>query len=256
MIEIGKLQEGMVVLTADGARLGTIVTCRPEGFIIEKGLFFPKATQFHYEDVAELRRGEVYLAHGRAQLADESFWRKREEALRSKAHEIKATAKQTRPTPITAATVGAIPSVNGGKMAASHELEDFKQEEFRVPLAEEDVSAEKHLVESGEVRVHKRIVTTERQITVPVMHEELHVERVRLDPDSAPAVSEDAFVETTVTIPLHEEDVEIHKRAVLREEVRLTKQVLQETRTTSTQVRREEVDIEGPTAPGAHAQHH
>ena len=68
---------------------------------------------------------------------------------------------------------------------------------------------------------------------------------------SAGPLGEGAFVESTVTIPLHDEEVEIHKRAVVREEVRVTKKTMQEEKTTTTDVRKEEIDIEGPTAsPG------
>ena len=67
------LREGMIVHSLDGAKLGKVVSCRPDGFIIEKGVFLPKATQFQYDDVAELRGDDIYLAHGRAQLSDATW---------------------------------------------------------------------------------------------------------------------------------------------------------------------------------------
>ena len=39
------LHEGMIVHSADGATLGKVVSCRTDGFVIEKGVFLPKATQ-------------------------------------------------------------------------------------------------------------------------------------------------------------------------------------------------------------------
>ena len=114
-----------------------------------------------------------------------------------------------------------------------------------MPLAEEEVTAEKHTRDIGEVRVHKRVVVKQKQITIPVMHEEVRVECVPAEGTTS-KLAEGAFVESTVSIPLHDEEVEIHKRAVVREEVRVTKQTFQEEKTATTEVRREEIDIEAP----------
>ena len=118
-------------------------------------------------------------------------------------------------------------------------------DEIRVPLCEEEVTASKRTRDLGEVRLHKRIVTTQKQITVPVMHEEIRIERVPYERKEA-KISDGMFVESTQVIPLHDEEVEIHKYPVVREQVHVRKSALQEDRTATAQVRREELDIDQP----------
>ena len=122
-------------------------------------------------------------------------------------------------------------------------------DEVRVPLFEEEVAAEKFTRSLGEVRLHKRIVTTQKQITVPVMHEEIYVERVKTDRKPVD-YSETMFKETTQVIPLHDEEVEIRKAAVPREGIRLHKMAVQGERTATAQLRSEELDIERPKSNG------
>jgi len=240
------LREGMVVHSADGAKLGKVVSCHADGFIIEKGVFLPKATQFQYDDVSELRGDDIYLAHERAQLADASWWNKREQALLARRH--RADSEDASSTTSTTSQASAPTDMNAYGQAARAKSPD----EIRMPLAEEEITAEKHTRDIGEVRVHKRVVVKQKQITIPVMHEEVRVERVPVESTSSIKLSESAFVESTVSIPLHDEEVEIHKRAVVREEVRLTKQTFQEEKTATTDVRKEEIDIEEPKGSKGH----
>jgi len=69
---------------------------------------------------------------------------------------------------------------------------------------------------------------------------------VAVSPSATKPLAEGTFVESTMAIPLHDEEVEIRKRAVVREEVRVTKQTFQEEKTMTAEVRKEEVDIEEP----------
>jgi uncharacterized protein (TIGR02271 family) len=230
----------MLVYSFDGTKLGKIVSCRPDGFVVEKGMFLPKASQFQYEDVAELRNGEVYLAHRRTQLADQGWWARRGEATAARPQAAGDGPYRAAPTAVAKSDVPAVRTEEGGPS------------EYRVPLAEERITTEKRTRDLGEVRLHKRIVVEKKQITVPVMHEEVYVERVTLEPASAPQPSEGAFVESTITIPLHEEEVQIFKRPVVREEVRVRRQALQEDRTTTAEIRKEELDIDQPQGLSQH----
>jgi uncharacterized protein (TIGR02271 family) len=245
------LREGMIVHSVDGAKLGKVVSCRSDGFIIEKGMFLPKATLFQYDDIAEMRGDDVYLAHERAQLSDASWWNKREQAHASRmsrvSEETKRTAEEAKST-ISEKAAGPHAGPADLTSRGQADISGKALEEIRMPLAEEEVSAEKHTRDIGEVRVHKRVVVKQKQITIPVMHEEVRIERVPVDATTARPSTEGTFVESTVAIPLHDEEVEIHKRAVVREEVRVTKQTFQEEKTATTEVRREEVDIEEPKA--------
>lgn len=55
--------EDMVVRSADGEKLGAVIYCGEEQFIVEKGLFFPKDFTFSYDDIQELRDGELIVTH-------------------------------------------------------------------------------------------------------------------------------------------------------------------------------------------------
>jgi hypothetical protein len=56
------IHDGMTVHGADGKKLGTVVQCADDMFVIEKGFFFPKDFVARYEQVAEVREDEVHLA--------------------------------------------------------------------------------------------------------------------------------------------------------------------------------------------------
>jgi len=242
------LSEGMVVFSADGAKLGKIVACREDGFIIEKGIFFPTASRLHYEDIAGTRDGEVILRQSRANLADESAWTSREEErVRSSGAPAAGGFAEKLREKLGGEKVGA--EKLGGEKVGEERLGEgmTAHDEFHVRLAEEDVRAEKRLHDIGEVRVHKRVVMKQKQITVPVMHEEVRVERVTLERRAVDDLDEGTFRESTVRIPLHEEEVEIRKYPVLKEEVRVIKQMVSEERTSTAECRTEELDIEEPT---------
>ena len=64
MYQRSDIKEGMTVRGVDGHRLGKVYALRDTEFEIEKGLFFPKDYAVQYEEIRELRRGEILLAHG------------------------------------------------------------------------------------------------------------------------------------------------------------------------------------------------
>jgi uncharacterized protein (TIGR02271 family) len=56
---------------------------------------------------------------------------------------------------------------------------------------------------------------------------------------------EKTFEKESVSMPIHEEEVEIHKRPVVKEEVRLRKERVTEQRAAEADVRKERVEVEG-----------
>jgi uncharacterized protein (TIGR02271 family) len=67
-----QLREGMIVHSADGERLGKIVRCGPDGFVIEKGIFFKKEYIARYEDVASFDEDGVMLSRAKDELTLET----------------------------------------------------------------------------------------------------------------------------------------------------------------------------------------
>jgi uncharacterized protein (TIGR02271 family) len=222
-MERAEIREGMSVYSADGERLGKIVSCEPTRFTIEKGIFFKKDYIAQYEDVSRIEGDDAWLLVAKDQLpvlGDEDRTRTEE--------------------------LGAGAAMGGTPVAEARERVGSETSEKRIPLVEEELLAEKTVQKAGEVRVHKDVVTEEKEINVPVVREDVHVERVAAE--RAPAGSEAAFKEEEIVVPVYEEEVEVRKRPVVREEVRVGKTSHVEEMAAGGTVRKEEVEIEDESA--------
>src|SRR5512135_965603 len=112
----------------------------------------------------------------------------------------------------------------------------------RIQVREEELQAHKQLVEAGEVRVRKEVVTEHRTIEVPVQREEIVIERHA--PTGAPAPASDLRPGEEIRIPVRRERVSVEKRPVVREEVTVGKRVVQDTERVGGEVRKEDVRVE------------
>ncbi|MDP8946812.1 MAG: YsnF/AvaK domain-containing protein, partial [Actinomycetota bacterium] len=101
--------------------------------------------------------------------------------------------------------------------------------------------------EAGEVGVRKTVRTDREQIEVPTRHEEVTVDRVPVEGEA----SEAEIGEDEVSIPVTEEEVVVEKRPVAKEEVRIRKDVVEDTEVVEEEVRREEVEIDDETTGSA-----
>jgi uncharacterized protein (TIGR02271 family) len=117
------------------------------------------------------------------------------------------------------------------------------EDELRVQRSEEELIAGTRQREAGSIRVRKRVRTDRERIEVPTRHEEVWVERVPVEGE----VTEAQIGEDEVVVPVTEEEIVVHKRPVLKEEVRIRKDVVEETEVVEEDVRREEVDVEDDT---------
>jgi uncharacterized protein (TIGR02271 family) len=115
--------------------------------------------------------------------------------------------------------------------------------ELRVQRTEEELAAGTREREAGEVRVKKYIRTDRESVEVPTRHEEVSVERVPLSGEA----SEAQIGEDEVNVPVTEEEVVVSKRPVVKEEVRIRKDVVEDTQIVEEDVRREEIDVEDET---------
>jgi uncharacterized protein (TIGR02271 family) len=117
-------------------------------------------------------------------------------------------------------------------------------EELRVQRTEEELVAGTREREAGQLKVRKRVRTDRETIEVPTRHEEVSVERV---PASGEA-TEAEIGDEEVVVPVTEEEVVVGKRPVVKEEVRVRKDVVEDTETVEEDVRREEIDVEDETS--------
>jgi uncharacterized protein (TIGR02271 family) len=118
------------------------------------------------------------------------------------------------------------------------------EDELRVQRTEEELAAGTREREAGEVRVRKNVRTDRESIEVPTRHEEVSVERVPL---SGEAATEAEIGEEEVVVPVTEEEIVVEKRPVVKEEVRIKKDVVEDTEVVEEDVRREEIDVEDDT---------
>ncbi|MBN3926621.1 DUF2382 domain-containing protein [Nostoc sp. NMS4] len=126
-----------------------------------------------------------------------------------------------------------------------------EQDHQTLKLYEERLIATKRRQKTGEVTIGKRVETDTARVAVPVERERVVIERVT-PADAGKAVSgrEADFREGEVArIEIHEETPDVRKEAFLREEVRVTKVVDQDTVETQETVRREELDVNSTNLP-------
>jgi uncharacterized protein (TIGR02271 family) len=115
-------------------------------------------------------------------------------------------------------------------------------DESSVELREEELRVEKERVKAGEVRLRKEVTTEDRTVEVPVTREEVVIERRPAASGREAGGTIDEGEE--IRIPLMEEEVRVEKTPVVREEVSLRKQQVQDTERVSETVRREEARID------------
>jgi uncharacterized protein (TIGR02271 family) len=130
----------------------------------------------------------------------------------------------------------------GVNQSTGSDLED--RDELRVQRTEEELVAGTREREAGQLKVRKRVRTDHEQIAVPTRHEEVSVERVPVSGEATEA----EIGEDEVSVPVTEEEVVVSKRPVVKEEVRIRKDVVEDTEVVEEDVRREEVDVEDDTS--------
>jgi uncharacterized protein (TIGR02271 family) len=120
-----------------------------------------------------------------------------------------------------------------------------------IRLYEERLVVDKEREKAGEVSISKHVETETAQVSVPIEHERVVIERVApTDMESTVAPSADLFCESeTIHVDLYEETPEIQKETFVREEVRIRKEVEQETVAVEETLRREELNIDTEGRP-------
>jgi uncharacterized protein (TIGR02271 family) len=250
------VRAGMFVAGTKGERIGKVIRCDKETFIVEKGVFFPKDYELRYDHITDVKDGTVTYS-----LSD----------FLARESQLKATSEAPRAAPVASSLGGlaagatvererlaSTATAERERLASTATVERAKErtaapgEEVRIPLMKEEVDVEKFSRETGHVRVHKAVRTEEKHFTVPVTREDIVIEHVAVDKDTPLTPLDAAFQEQTVDVALHEEEIRVTKRPVLSEEVvvRTTSRSVEKEGTTT--LRHEEAEIEDTRkTPGA-----
>jgi len=123
---------------------------------------------------------------------------------------------------------------------------------LRMPVHEEQLVVRKKPVVLGKIRVHKGVETVEQEVGVQLFHEEAIIEHVAPDQYDGLAPSNP----NEVIIPVIEERLVVQKQSVIREYIRVRKELVQQHEEVRGTVRREVIQISedrqdgaGPDAP-------
>jgi uncharacterized protein (TIGR02271 family) len=221
------VRNGMFVMGTQGERIGKVIRCNNDTFVVEKGVFFPKDYELRYDHVTDIAGGTIRYA-----LTD--FLRGRDSE----------TAKPAAPQAATAAATATAASAAAAPAPARRAETSTDRDEIRIPLLREEIGIEKVARESGHVRIHKTVHTEEKHFSVPVTREEVIIEHVAVGRDAAPSGGDGSFHEDTVDVPLYEEEVRVSKRPILEEEVVIRTVARSIEREGSAMLRHEEAEVE------------
>ena len=112
----------------------------------------------------------------------------------------------------------------------------------RLTRAEEELHIGKREVQSGEVRVGKRVETERVREPVSLERDQVNVER---RPASGDVTDTEArFRDEEIVVPITEEEAIVEKRPVVKEEVVITKERVRDDDVVETDVRKERLDVD------------
>jgi len=119
-----------------------------------------------------------------------------------------------------------------------------------VPVLAEELVIDKRRVQTGGVRVHRRVVEHEETIELPLVQEHVDVRRVVIDREVDGPLPVRREGETTI-VPVVEEVLVFEKRYRLKEEIHVTRSSREEIHREKVAVRRQEAEIQRLDADGA-----
>jgi uncharacterized protein (TIGR02271 family) len=224
--ESSQINVGDDVYGSDGDKVGTVAEVQPSYIVVEKGFFFPTDYYIPMSAVSSAGDGQVSLNVAK-DAALNSGW-------------------DTVPDTGTVLTDVDVTATGGTRATGQAEVGAYEvaaEDELRIPVMEEELTATVREQEAGAVRIEKRIVEEDRVLEVPVTDEQIRVER-RIVDRPVSASDTQAFEEIVIDVPLTTEEVELQKQARVAEEIVVSKEATQRTERVTDTVRREEVYVD------------
>jgi len=127
--------------------------------------------------------------------------------------------------------------------SADERLASVDGERLTIALHEETLEPRLRDVETGRIRIHKRIEDVPTELLVDAARDEVTIERVAVDRpvEHAPEPRQEG---DTFVIPVVEEVIVTETRLVLREEIRITRHRVTDQLPVRTTLRKERVEID------------
>lgn len=128
------------------------------------------------------------------------------------------------------------------------QVESAVESALVIPVIQEELTVEKRVIETGQVRLVKTVHQEEQVVSLPLLQEEILVERVPMDQlvDQPPGSRQEG---DTMIYPVLREEIVVVKRLRLVEEIRVTKRAVQTTESQTVTLRREEITVDRSTGP-------
>lgn len=113
-----------------------------------------------------------------------------------------------------------------------------------IPVVEEHVSVDKRVIETGKVRISKKVSEQQTSVSIPLVSEQYDVERVPVNTVVETPPPAMRYEGDTTIIPVLREVMVVQKKYEIMEEIRITKRKTESTDTQQVSLRKEEVNIE------------
>jgi len=230
--ESSQISVGDDVYGSDSEKLGTVAEVQSSYIVVEKGFFFPTDYYIPMSAVSRASGGQIKLNVAK-DAALNSGWDTVPEVT-----SLGATDTETSYTDAAGRT-----SNRGSGRPEVGAYEVAAEDELRIPVMQEELTATVRPAEAGAVRIKKRVIEEDRVLEVPVTDEQIRVERRIIDRPIGTGETQ-AFEEIVIDVPLSSEQVELQKQARVTEEIIVTKEAVQRTERVGDTVRREEVYVD------------
>ena len=233
-----QINVGDDVYGSDGDKVGTVAEVQASYLVVEKGFFFPTDYYIPMSAVSSASDGQIYLNVAK-DAALNSGW--------DTVPDVVPTGMTDSAVVFTEGDARAADRTGSGDQVVAGRHDLAAEDELRIPVIEEELTATVREREAGAVRIQKRVVEEDRVIEVPVTDERIRVER-RIVNRPVGDNETQAFEEIIIDVPLTTEQVELQKEARVAEEIVVTKEVVQRTEQLRDTVRREEVFVDDDAA--------
>lgn len=113
-----------------------------------------------------------------------------------------------------------------------------------IPIIEEKLQVSTKVVDTGTIRINKKVLEEQVNVESPVIYDKLDIERIPINEYVETAPPAVRYEGETMIVPILEEVVVVEKRLVLREELRITRRQVHTTISQPVTLRKEEVTVD------------